>query len=142
MNEPSSAPHPSCPPGQVGAAYAFSCPDRWRARASDFIGESRWRCSTRVRALTLGGGPLTVRRVVTYGEAIRWLKKIGGTWIAAKEPALPRIRPSVVVSVKSAKGAFVQRHALYDDTVEGWERELEVRRALVRACEDLKRALR
>jgi hypothetical protein len=98
--------------------------------------------SARIRALTLGGGPLTVRRVVTYGEATRWLKKIGGTWIAAKEPAPPRIRPSVIVSVKSAKGPTVERHALFDDVTEGWERELEIRRAFVRACEDLKHALR
>lgn len=91
--------------------------------------------------MTLGDGPPTVRRAVTYGEATRWLEKIGGTWTAAKEPAPPRIRPAVVVSVQSAKGAFVQRHALYDDGVEGWERAIEIRRAFVRACEDLKRAL-
>lgn len=72
---------------------------------------------------------------------MRWLEKIGGTWIAAKEPTPPRMRPSVIVSVKSAKGTLVERHAPYDDITEGWERELEIRRAFVRACEDLKRAL-
>ena len=91
--------------------------------------------------MTIDVAPPRFRRAVTYDEARRWLNKIGGTWLEAKEPEPPRMRPSVIVSVKSAKGELVERHALYDDAVEGWEREIEIRRAFVRACEQLKNAL-
>lgn len=78
---------------------------------------------------------------MTYGEARRWLAKIGGTWEEAKEPAPPRLRRSIIVSVRTAKGQIVQRHAPYDDTAESWVRETEIRRAFVRACEELRAAL-
>ena len=40
---------------------------------------------------------------------------------------------SIMVSVMSARGHITQRHALLDDTRKGYERELEIRRAFVRA---------
>lgn len=76
---------------------------------------------------------------VTYEEAKKWLAKIGGEMTEGKEQM--RGSGSIVVSVKSARGRVVQRHALFDDTKTGYERELEIRRAFVRACEELKAAL-
>lgn len=77
--------------------------------------------------------------MVTYAEAQKWLKKIGGKTLQAKEQQ--RGKGSVTVIVESAKRGTVQRHWLFDDTLEGYEREIEIRRAFVRACEELQRAL-
>jgi hypothetical protein len=77
--------------------------------------------------------------VVTYEEAKRWLKKIGGEMVEGKEQR--KGTGSIMVSVKSARGRIVQRHALFDDTLTGYQREMEIRRAFVRACEELKIAL-
>jgi hypothetical protein len=76
---------------------------------------------------------------VTHEEAKRWLEKIGGEMIEDNEQM--RGTGSIRVSVKSARGQIVQRHALFDDTLKGYEREPEIRRAFVRACEELKIAL-
>jgi hypothetical protein len=76
---------------------------------------------------------------VTYEEAKRWLKKIGGEMVEGKEQV--RDTGSILVSVKSARGRIVQRHALFDDTKRGYEREVAIRTAFVRACEALKSAL-
>ena len=78
---------------------------------------------------------------MTYDQAKRWLAKIGGETIEGKEQVPPRRRGSVIVSVQSAKGHVVQRHWLFDDTLEGRERELAIRKAFVRACEELRVAL-
>lgn len=96
---------------------------------------------TRNRALTFALRPPRVRRAVTYEEAWRWLAKIGGTWSERREPEPPRLRRTVVVSVRSAKGQMVERCATFGGVSEPWEHELEVRRAFVRACDELKRAL-
>jgi len=77
--------------------------------------------------------------VVSYEEAKRWLKKIGGEMVEGKEQM--RGTGSIMVSVKSARGRIVQRHALFDDTKKGYEREMEIRRAFVRACDELRIAL-
>jgi hypothetical protein len=76
---------------------------------------------------------------VTYDEARKWLAKIGGEMTEGKEQT--RGTGSVVVRVRSARGRVVERHALFDDTKKGYEREVEIRRAFVRACEELKIAL-
>jgi hypothetical protein len=76
---------------------------------------------------------------VTYEEAKKWLAKIGGDMTEGKEQM--RGTGSIMVRVKSAKGQIVQRHALFDDTLTGYQRELEIRRAFVRACKELKSAL-
>jgi hypothetical protein len=76
---------------------------------------------------------------VTYEEAKRWLRKIGGEMVECKEQM--RGTGSIMVSVTSARGRIVQRHALFDDTKKGYEREMEIRRAFARACEELKTAL-
>jgi hypothetical protein len=79
---------------------------------------------------------------VTYEEARRWLAKIGGRWMEATEPTPPRMRRSIIVSVRSARGYIVQRHALFDDSLTtAYEREVGFRRAFVRACEELMAAL-
>ena len=78
---------------------------------------------------------------MTYHEAKRWLAKIGGDWKESKERAPPCSRGSILVSVKSAKGPIVHRHAHFDDTTAGVEREIGIRRAFVLACEELRRAL-
>jgi hypothetical protein len=77
--------------------------------------------------------------VVTYDEATRWLKKIGGTTVVAKDET--RAKGSIVVIVESAKGRTVSRHWAFDDTLTGLERERAVREAFTRACEELKVAL-
>jgi hypothetical protein len=77
--------------------------------------------------------------VVTYDEATRWLKKIGGTTVAAKDGT--RGKGSIVVIVESAKGRTVSRHWIFDDMLIGPERERAVREAFRRACEELKVAL-
>jgi hypothetical protein len=76
---------------------------------------------------------------VTYEEAKRWLQKIGGEMTEGKEQM--RGTGSIMVSVESARGRVVQRHAPFDDTLTGYQRELEIRRAFIRACEELKAAL-
>ena len=76
---------------------------------------------------------------MTFEEAQRWLAKIGGKMIEAKEQA--KGKGSIIVVVESASRGTVQRHWLFDDRLTGYERELEIRRAFVRACEELKRAL-
>ena len=58
---------------------------------------------------------------MTYAEAQKWLAKIGGQMIEGKEQA--RGTGSIMVSVSSARGRTVQRHALFDDTKKGYERE-------------------
>lgn len=78
---------------------------------------------------------------MTYAEARRWLAKIGGSWMEAREPSAPRLRRAIIVSVRTAKGQVVQRHATYDDGTESWVRESEIRHAFARACEELKEAL-
>jgi len=92
-----------------------------------------------IPGIDLVGHAARVCAAVTYEEAKRWLEKIGGEMIEGKEQM--RGSGSIVVSVKSARGQIVQRHALFDDTLKGNERELEIRRAFVRACEELKIAL-
>lgn len=84
---------------------------------------------------------LSDRADVTYDEAKRWLAKIGGQWKETREGALPRPRGTVLVSVTSAKGPLVQRQAFFDDATQGFEREFEIRRAFIRACDELRRAL-
>lgn len=79
--------------------------------------------------------------MVTFDEARRWLGEIGGVWDDARESQPLRTRRSIVVSVMTGSGEMVARQALYDDTAEDWEREMEFRRAFVRACDELKRAL-
>jgi len=80
--------------------------------------------------------------IVTYEGARQWLAEIGGTWEVANEPTPPRTRRAIVVSVRTADGQIVQRHALLDDMLTtGFERRLALRGAFVRACEELKRAL-
>lgn len=76
---------------------------------------------------------------MTYEEATRWLKKIGGTTIVTKEQV--RGKSAVVVIVESAKGRTVSRHVVFDDTLTGPEHERAVREAFTRACEALKLAL-
>jgi len=76
---------------------------------------------------------------VTYEEARKWLAKIGGEMVEGKDQM--RGTGSIVVSVKSARHGDVQRHALFDDRLSGYERELAMRRAFVHACEELRRAL-
>ena len=78
---------------------------------------------------------------MSYDEAKKWLARIGGEMVEGKEQMPPRRRGSIIVSVKSARGHMVQQHWLFDDTLEGWERELAIRKAFVRACEELKAAL-
>ncbi|HTQ42793.1 MAG TPA: hypothetical protein VMI75_08525 [Polyangiaceae bacterium] len=102
-------------------------------------GSPSTRCVYPIRGIDLVGRAARVCGAVTYEEAKRWLKKIGGEMIEGKEQM--RGTGSIVVSVKSARGQIVQRRALFDDTLKGYERELEVRRAFVRACEELKIAL-
>jgi len=77
--------------------------------------------------------------VVTYDEAARWLKKIGGTTVVAKDGT--RGKGSIVVIVESAKGRTVSRQWVFDDTLTGPQRERAVREAFTRACEELKVAL-
>jgi len=77
--------------------------------------------------------------VVTYDEATRWLKKIGGTTVVAKDGTSGK--GSIVVIVESAKGRTVSRHRVFDDTLTGPQRELAVREAFTRACDELKLAL-
>jgi len=77
--------------------------------------------------------------VVTYDEATRWLKKIGGTTVVAKDGT--HGKGSIVVIVESAKGRTVSRHWMFDDTLTGPDRERAVREAFTRACEELKIAL-
>ncbi|HTQ44930.1 MAG TPA: hypothetical protein VMI75_19355 [Polyangiaceae bacterium] len=76
---------------------------------------------------------------MTYEEARDWLAKIGGQTIEAKEQT--RGRGSIIVVVESVRCGTVQRHWLFDDTLVGPAREMEIRRAFVRACEELKAAL-
>lgn len=76
---------------------------------------------------------------MTYEEAQRWLSKIGGQSTQAKEQS--RGQGSIIVSVESARLGKVQRHWFFDDTLTGYEREIEIRRAFTRACNELKAAL-
>jgi hypothetical protein len=77
---------------------------------------------------------------VTYEGAKRWLAEIGGTWEEVREST--PMRCWIIVSVRTALGATVQRHASFDDTLSTrFERKLAVRGAFVRACEELKSAL-
>jgi hypothetical protein len=73
---------------------------------------------------------------VTFREAQRWLEKIGGSWLEAKEQ-VPH-KGSVIVEVQSAMRGRVARHALFDDRLQGYERELAIHEAFVRACTELK----
>ena len=75
---------------------------------------------------------------MTYGEARRWLAKIGGEWVEGKE--MPR-KGSVIVSVRSARGPMVSRRAVFDDALEGYRREFAIQEAFLEACKELKRAL-
>jgi len=77
---------------------------------------------------------------VTYNEAKKWLEKLGGTWIEAKEQ-VPH-KGSIIVEVQSVMRGRVARHALFDDRLQGFQREVAIREAFVRACEELRRALR
>jgi hypothetical protein len=87
-----------------------------------------------MRALTLlRAPPRFLRSLVTYEDAKRWLEKIGGEM--AEQDG------SITVRVRSARGRNVQRGALFDDGLEGREREMAIRRAFLRACEDLRIAL-
>jgi hypothetical protein len=76
---------------------------------------------------------------VTYDEAKKWLTKIGGRSIEAKEQT--KGTGSIIVVVESVKRGTIQRHWLFDDTLTGYQRELATKRAFVRACEELKSAL-
>lgn len=76
---------------------------------------------------------------MTYDQAKRGLAKIGGKMIEAKEQA--KGKRSIIVVVESVRRGTVQRHWLFDDTLTGYQREVEMRRAFVRACEELKIAL-
>jgi hypothetical protein len=76
---------------------------------------------------------------VTYREAQKWLEKIGGTWLEGKEQ-VPH-KGSIIVEVHSAMRGRVARHALFDDRLQGYERELAIRDAFVRACMELRHAL-
>gem|GEM_PF-2614466 len=77
--------------------------------------------------------------MVNYDEAKKWLAKIGGRSIEAKEQT--KGKGSIIVVVDSVKRGTVQRHWLFDDTLTGYQRELAIHRAFVRACEELKNAL-
>jgi len=77
---------------------------------------------------------------VTYREAQKWLERIGGTWVEAKEQ-IPH-KGSIIVDVLSAMRGRIARHALFDDRLQGFQREVAIREAFVRACEELRRALR
>jgi hypothetical protein len=70
---------------------------------------------------------------MTHEQARKWPAKIGGQMIDGKEQVPPRQRGSVIASLRSAKGHVVQRHWLFDDTMDGWERELAIGKAFVRA---------
>jgi hypothetical protein len=76
---------------------------------------------------------------VTYEEATRWLKEIGGTAIVAKEQQRGLCRVTVIA--EDASGRMVSRHTIFDDSLTGVERERVVRHALTQACEALKIAL-
>jgi hypothetical protein len=75
---------------------------------------------------------------VTYDQTKKWLDAIGGEQIVARETDK---FGSVIVRVKSSKSGDVSRHALFDETLTGYEREKAIREALVRACEELRLAL-
>lgn len=72
--------------------------------------------------------------LVTYNGAKKWLEKIGGRTVEAKD----RIR----VTVTSARGPIVEEEARFDGALEGYQREVAVRSAFVHACSALKDALR
>jgi hypothetical protein len=76
---------------------------------------------------------------MTYKQAKRWLRDIGGEWTEAKEQ-VPH-RGSVIVWVTGAGGAIVQRHALFDDRLTGRPRQVAISDAFVRACDELEAAL-
>lgn len=78
---------------------------------------------------------------MTYEEAKKWLSKIGGqrVEIRNKYRRADAVRSSCPSSRR--RGHVVQRHWLFDDTLEGRERELAIRKAFVRACEELRAAL-
>jgi hypothetical protein len=76
---------------------------------------------------------------VTYDEAQRWLARIGGRSIEAKEQT--RGKGSIIVVVESVRRGTVQRHWLFDDNLTGFERERAMRTAFTRACEELMAAL-
>ena len=73
---------------------------------------------------------------MTYNEAKKWLEKLGGTWIEAKEQVAHK--GSVIVTVETAMRGSMSRHALFDDRLQGYEREIAIRKAFVQACENLK----
>ena len=78
-------------------------------------------------------------RSVTYEEATRWLKEIGGTTVVAEEQK--RGKGRITVIAENAKGRTVSRHVVFDDTLTGPEHERAVREAFTRACDELMRAL-
>jgi hypothetical protein len=71
---------------------------------------------------------------MTYEQAKRWLR--GGDWTEAKEQ-VPHTG-SVMVRVTSRRVGIVQRHALFDDRLTGRQREIAIREAFARACDELK----
>jgi hypothetical protein len=77
------------------------------------------------------------RGAMNYGQADKWLRAIGGTSDVVRDADG---NDFVVVSVDSAtKGGVSRRMAV--DASTGVERPGAIRRAFVRACEELKWAL-
>lgn len=77
--------------------------------------------------------------VVTHHQATLWLAKIGGTWLESKGdiPGAAKI----VVTVDRAMGGTVSRHAVFDDRLTGYLRDLAVREAFANACRALRSAI-
>ena len=76
---------------------------------------------------------------MTYEEAERWLRAIGGERIMARETAK---FDSVIVLVKSATKGEISRHSVYDASLAGVQLEAAIREAFVRACDELRIALK
>lgn len=75
---------------------------------------------------------------MTYEQAKRWLAKIGGEQAVVREDDT---FDAVVVRVTSAKGPELSRRALFQAGLTDYRREMAYREALVRACDELMRAL-
>ena len=81
----------------------------------------------------------TLPASLTYDEASRWLQAIGGERIASCDTAT---FGSVLVRVNGGTRDEIARLAPYNLTLTGERRETAIRDAFVRACSDLRVALR
>lgn len=77
--------------------------------------------------------------MVTPEQAQRWLAKIGGTWAEAQDSTPEKAR--IIVTVERALGGTITRHAVFDDRLTGYMRELAIREALANACTELRAAI-